>query len=283
MSHEMPPTTPLATPTPTAALPPTVPTPTVTQVAATPTVTIPLDQLNAFTAMQARLAKVEEEQQKREALAREEQVKILAAKGQVEEALRQQREEAQRAIEAERVQRAQVEERAKRYALDGELARALASQPLVAGGAEQLTHLLRDHFVVEQAGNSFQVRTQDFRSVGDYIGADARPPRIRSFPPGPEPDRRRRRRRRSVDTDGDRRIPRRRSSRRTSREAVLMQYAATAKQSADPRLNPTVPFGSAAGGASGEDGVERRRSRNTPVRSPDRLAVLRPRRPARRQ
>ena len=136
------------------------------------TVTIPTDQLNAFMAMQARLAKVEEDQQQQhQAAAREEQVKILAAKGQVEEALRTQREEGQRALEAERVQRAQAEERAKRYALDGELARALGSQPLVDGGAEQLTQLLRDHFVVEPKGNTFHVRTQDFKSVGDYIGA----------------------------------------------------------------------------------------------------------------
>ena len=135
------------------------------------TVTIPIDQLNAFMAMQARLAKVEEDQQQHQAAAREEQVKILAAKGQVEEALRTQREEGQRVLEAERVQRAQAEERAKRYALDGELARALGSQPLVDGGAEQLTQLLRDHFVVEPKGNTFHVRTQDFKSVGDYIGA----------------------------------------------------------------------------------------------------------------
>ena len=85
--------------------------------------------------------------------------------------LRTQREEGQRAIEAERVQRTHTEERAKRYAIDGELARALSSQPLVAGGAEQLTQLFRDHFIVEPHGNSFAVRTQDFKSPGDYIGA----------------------------------------------------------------------------------------------------------------
>jgi hypothetical protein len=192
--------------------------------------------------MQARLVKVEEEQQKREAAAREEQVKILAAKGQVEEALRQQREEAQRAIEVERVQRAQTEERAKRYALDGELARALGSQPLVPGGAEQLTHLLRDHFVVEQTGNSFQVRTQDFRSVGDYIGAMLGRPEFAHFlraqnPAGGTGG--------AGTQSGPSSSPNPSSSvePKNFSEAVLMQYAAATKQSADPRLNPTVPFG----------------------------------------
>jgi hypothetical protein len=175
MSTDMPPTPPTSTTT-IANLPVIEPTgtevlPSTSVSLLSQTVTIPLDQLNAFTAMQARLVKVEEDQQRREAAVRDEQVKILAAKGQVEEALRTQREETQRAIEVERVQRAQIEERAKHYALDGELARALGSQPLVAGGAEQLTQLLRDHFVVEPQGNSFQVRTRDFKSVADHIGA----------------------------------------------------------------------------------------------------------------
>jgi hypothetical protein len=252
MSLEMPPTTLLATPTstpaPTATPPPTIPTPTATQAAGPATVTIPLDQLNAFTAMQARLVKVEEEQQKREAAAREEQVKILAAKGLVEEALRQQREEAQRAIEAERVQRSQTEERAKHYALDGELARALGSQPLVPGGAEQLTHLLRDHFVVEQAGNSFQVRTQDFRSVGDYIGAMLGRPEYAHFLRAQNPVG-------GVGGVGGQSAPTSPANPaapvepKNFSEAVLMQYAAATRQSADPRLNPTVPFGLRGAGA----------------------------------
>jgi hypothetical protein len=121
--------------------------------------------------MQARLARVEEEQQEREAAAREEQVKLLAAKGQVEEALRTQRENAEKRIADERTARAATEERAKRYALEGELARALASQPLVNGGAEQLTKLLADQFTVEAQGNTFTVRSSDFRPVGEYIGA----------------------------------------------------------------------------------------------------------------
>ncbi len=245
MSLEMPlPTLPMkSASTVTPETPHPVPASTAVQPALPQTVSIPLDQLNAFTAMQARLAKVEEEQGRREAAAREEQVKILAAKGQVEEALRTQREEAQRALEAERVQRAQVEERAKRYALDGELARALGSQPLVAGGAEQLTHLLRDHFVVEPQGNSFQVRTQDFRSVGDYIGAMLGRPEYAHFLRAQNPGG-------GTGGVGGQSTPTPAGNPappvepKNFSEAVLMQFQASGgKGAVDPRLTPTVPFG----------------------------------------
>src|ERR1700678_2383745 len=87
--------------------------------AATPaqpqTVTIPLEQLQTFTSVQARLAQMEADQRSRDEAARAEQVKLLAQKGEIENALRLQREEAQKALDAERSSRAVVEERAKRY------------------------------------------------------------------------------------------------------------------------------------------------------------------------
>ena len=97
------------------------------------TVTIPLEQLQTFTQIQTRLAQIETEQRAREDAARAEQVKLMAAKGQIEEALQKQQEENRRQLENERTQRSALEERAKRYALDGELSKVLASQPLVPG------------------------------------------------------------------------------------------------------------------------------------------------------
>ena len=207
------------------------------------TVAIPLEQLNAFTAMQVRLAEVEEEQHHRDEAARTEQVRILAAKGQVEEALRAQREQADRDLQAERMSRIEIEERAKRYALDGELARTLASQPLVAGGAEQLTQLWRDQFLVEPQGNSFTVRTQDFRSVGDFITAQLARPEYSHFLRAQNP---------RGGTGGGTSVQSTQTSPANSApqvepknmsEAVLMQIAAMQKVLPDARLNPTVPFG----------------------------------------
>lgn len=134
-------------------------------------VEIPLDQLNALYAVQTRLAQFEKQQAEKEAAAQQEHIKILAQKGQIEDALKMAREESEKAIQAERAKQVQTEDRAKKYALDGELGRALSSHQLVTGGAEHLTTLLRNDFTVEARGDSFEVRSKDYKSVGDYIGA----------------------------------------------------------------------------------------------------------------
>jgi hypothetical protein len=145
------------------------------------TVTIPLEQLQTFTSIQARLAQVEAEQRQRDDAARVEQVKLLAQKGEIENALRIQREQAEQQINSERAQRATIEDRAKRYALDGELARVLASQPLVPGGADQLTQLWRSQFTVEAQGDSFAVRTPTFQSVRDFVATQLAQPQYAHF------------------------------------------------------------------------------------------------------
>jgi hypothetical protein len=206
-------------------------------------VTVPIDQFNAFMAMQSRLAKVEEDNQRREAAAREEQVKILAAKGHVEEALRTQREESQRQLEAERVARATSEERAKRYALDGELARALGSQPLVAGGAEQLTQLLRDQFVVEPQGNSFTVRTHDFKGVGDHIGAMLGRPEFAHFLRAQNPNGGTGGATGTQSAPTPTNTPTLDGQPKDFSEAVIMQMAAMQRTQADPRLDRKQPMG----------------------------------------
>ena len=57
----------------------------------------------------------------------------------------------------------------------------LASQPLVPGGAEQLTQLWRNQFVVEPQGDSFTVRTPTFQSVGDFVQAQLARPEYAHF------------------------------------------------------------------------------------------------------
>jgi hypothetical protein len=177
---------PAAPPAPAAAAPSAAPAAPLAAPAPAPapqpqTVTIPLEQLQTFTSVQARLAQLEAEQRSRDEAARAEQVKLMAAKGEIENALRLQREEAQKQLDTERSSRAALEERAKRYALDGELSRVLASQPLVPGGAEQLTQLWRNQFTVEPQGDSFNVRTPTFQSVGDFVKAKLGAPEYSHF------------------------------------------------------------------------------------------------------
>jgi hypothetical protein len=209
------------------------------------TVTIPLEQLQTFTSVQARLAQLEAEQRSRDEAARAEQVKLLAAKGEIENALRIQREEGQKALDAERSSRAAVEERAKRYALEGEVSRVLASQPLVPGGAEQLTQLWRSQFVVEPQGDSFTVRTPTFQSVGDFVQAQLTRPEyahfIRASNPGGG----------TAGTTGAHQAaptspatPAPPVAPKNFGEAIILQMQESQKnQPADPRLNPGVAMG----------------------------------------
>jgi len=145
------------------------------------TVTIPLETLTAFTAMQARLAQVEAQNLAREQQAQQEQATILAKKGDVEAALQLLRTESDRAINAARADLTMATDRAKRYAVEGELSRALAGQPLMPGAAAQLTKLWRGEFSSEPTGDTFQVRTPTFQSVGDFVAAQLASPDYAHF------------------------------------------------------------------------------------------------------
>jgi hypothetical protein len=144
-------------------------------------VTIPFEQLQAFTATQARNLALESELRQRDDAARAEQVKMLTAKGELEGAIKLQREQAELQLGNERTARVASEERAKRYALDGELSRVLASQPLVPGGAEQLTQLWRNQLNVETSGDTYVVRTPTFQSVPDFVAAQLAQPHYAHF------------------------------------------------------------------------------------------------------
>ncbi len=161
----------------------TMPLPTLSPATATSqhTVTIPLEQVQAFTAMQARLAQLESEQRSREQATQQDQARILAQKGEVENALRMLREQSEQQVQAERTRFTQIEDRAKRYALDGELSRALSACNLVPNGTEQLTQLWRNQFLVETQGDSFAVRTPTFQSVGEFVHQQLAKPEFAHF------------------------------------------------------------------------------------------------------
>ena len=145
------------------------------------TVTIPLEQLQAFTSIQARLADMEAAQHAQRESAQQEQARILAQKGEVENALRMLREQSEHTLNTERQRFSQVEERAKRFALDNEISRALTTHNLVQGGAEQLTQLWRSQFVIDIQGDSFSVRTPMFQSVGEFVSQQLARPEYAHF------------------------------------------------------------------------------------------------------
>jgi hypothetical protein len=145
------------------------------------TVTIPLEQLQMFTNVQAKLAQMEADQRSRDEASRAAQVKILTEKGDTEKAMALQQEEHRRLLETERVARASSEERAKRFARDAEVSRVLATKPLVPGGSEQLAALFAPGLQVDASGDTFAVRTATFQSVPDYISEQLARPEYAHF------------------------------------------------------------------------------------------------------
>ncbi len=144
-------------------------------------VPIPQDQLQALMASQTRLAQLEAEARQREEAATAEQARLLAAKGQVEEALKSIQQSSEAKLAAEAQARMRSEERAKRYALDNELSKALSMHPILPGTTDQLTSILRGQLQVEAQGDSYAVRTPAFVSAIDHVATTLAKPEFAHF------------------------------------------------------------------------------------------------------
>jgi hypothetical protein len=229
---------PIESPTPTGT-----PSPTPTSTSPTgQTVTIPLDQLNAFTSMQARLASIEETHQREATEAARRESEALAKKGELESALQQLRQQSDQAVAAERSKLTATEERAKRYALDGELARTLSSLPLVQGGAEQLTQLWRNQFQVQAEGESFAVRTPTFQTVGQFVADQLAKAEYAHFLRAQNTGGT------AGSTGGHQAAPTPPAQPGSNQpatlgEAVILHMQNMKKEAGDPRLNTSLPFG----------------------------------------
>jgi hypothetical protein len=145
------------------------------------TVTIPADQLQSFLSLQSRIVQLEQEKTQRETAATEERIRLMTEKGQAENAVKELRTQKDAELATEKTARVSLEDRAKRYALDGELSRVLASQPIVPGAADQLTKLWRGEFQVDHSGDSFTVRTPTFQTVPDFVTAQLARPEYSHF------------------------------------------------------------------------------------------------------
>jgi hypothetical protein len=159
----------VASPTATSTATPTS-TPAAVQAPAQPqTVTIPVEQLQMFTSVQARLAQMEADQRQRDETARTAQIKLIADKDGIERALNEQREDARKQIAEANAARTVTEERAKRHAVKSELVTHLSGYNLVPDGLEQLTELFSKHLAVDPRGESFAVTGPNYQPVKDFI------------------------------------------------------------------------------------------------------------------
>lgn len=166
---------------------PVVAAPVVPAVVAAPVVDpnqvlLPKAQLEELLSYKAVVTQLEADKAAAEAARKESELKAQLKDGHFETALQTIKKQADDAAAAAKAQLMNTESRAKKYALEGELARALAAQPLSEGSAEQLTHLWRSEFVAEAEGDSFRVRTpQTYQSVPDFVAAKLGTPAFAKF------------------------------------------------------------------------------------------------------
>lgn len=226
------------TPAPTPAATPT-PAP---QAAAPVTVPIPADQLQNFLGLQSRIAQLEAENRQRETAATEERVRILTEKNDAVNAVKLLREQHTTELKTANDARLGVEESARRYALDGALARALAAQPLTEGSAEQLTMLWRGEFQVHQENGTFTVRTPTFQSVEQFVTERLAQPAYAKFVRANNPGGG------TAGTTGGHNAgptgaPQAQTGApKTLAEAFRMSIAESTRQGTDGRTNPRLPM-----------------------------------------
>ena len=210
--------------------------------AAPQAVTISAKDYQEFLDSRAKLAQIEEARQKEAQEAQRREMEALAQKGQIEAALRMLREQSQQEVEAERTRLRQTEERAKRYALDGELSRALAAAPLASpAAAEQLTQLWRSQLTVEAQGDSFVVRTPTFQPVGEFVAQHLARPEyahfVRAATQGGAGGQTAQAAQTQAATPSPAPAP------KTMGEAVILHMQSLQKAQGDPRTSMTLPFG----------------------------------------
>jgi hypothetical protein len=171
--------TPLLTPTPEPHAQPTI---VVQQPAMSADfIPVPRSFIEEKTRTESALSALQRQLEEQRLAAQTEQAKILAQKGEVENALKLLDVERQTQIQREQAERATVETAAKNYALSGELSRALAAHDLVPDGTTQLTELWKNQFIAERQGDSFVVRTPTFQSVQDFVKAKLAEPSYAHF------------------------------------------------------------------------------------------------------
>ena len=148
-----------------------------------PTVTITNTLYETLVAQQAENVRLQADQRQRDERARQDRVRLLVEQGKTEEAMKANRDDADRRVAAEQEQRIATERRAARYAVDNDLTPRLSGIPLCPGAAEQLTHLFRGNFIATPEGEGFAVRTAGGQSASDFIAATLALPHYAHFRP----------------------------------------------------------------------------------------------------
>jgi hypothetical protein len=120
--------------------------------------------------LQSRLRELESKEAARQAADATAEARRMIERGQTDAVLH-----------AHKVQLAQAQDRAKKFAIGSALDQAIASQNLKPGTAGQVRALLADQLVADETSSGYSVRTQDFRDVQSYVSQTMASPNYAHF------------------------------------------------------------------------------------------------------
>lgn len=150
--------------------------------AAPQTVTIPLEQLQAFTGIQARLAEMEARQRSADETHQRELQNAMLARGQAEDAVRMIREQSEQQLQAERDRAAETQRQAQTYAIDVEVARAMSPHQFSSSITRQAFEgEVRRQLIADANGKTFVVRTPTFQTAEQVVAGMVANPEYAPF------------------------------------------------------------------------------------------------------
>jgi hypothetical protein len=124
------------------------------------------------------LARLRQTQQQQQDAARQAEIDAAAKKGDWQQVLALRDAE----LTAARRLAQETEARAQTFALDSQLAQGLAGYHFVdPAWGQRLTQILRSEFQVFPVGGTYEVRSRDGRTVGDYLKAEFEKPMYRGI------------------------------------------------------------------------------------------------------
>jgi hypothetical protein len=142
---------------------------------------VPVSQLQNYAKIQSELAEIQTARQRDREEAERRNAERMMREGELEKGMEKMKNSHVEQLAAKDKAFKEMEFRAQRWALQSELARALSSQELVTGGADQLAKLWAHEFQVDNSGDGYSVRTADFKSVIEYVAENLKRPEYQHF------------------------------------------------------------------------------------------------------
>ena len=145
------------------------------------TVTIPMSQLQALTAAQTELIRVQEAQRHAEIEHQRREAELKTRTGEIEKGLAELRATSEAKDNDWKGKLTLAEQRAQNFAVERELATALAGQPVIPAAVPQLMTLLRPSLQAQPDGNTITVRTATMQDAVSFVREQLARPEFAHF------------------------------------------------------------------------------------------------------